>query len=162
VEDQEFSFRLHREGHKMVFRPKALVYHRHPARLSDYWRKKYKNGYWKAFLIRRHPERVRGDHHTPQAYKLQIVLAALLLPLLAAAPVSRLAAACAGGVGALFLAASLPFVRFAARRDAVVAVLYPGLSLVRSLALAAGLAAGFWAHFIATRDEPAPQSHPVR
>jgi glycosyltransferase involved in cell wall biosynthesis len=148
LEDQELSFRLHEGGHKMVFRPQALVYHRHPASLGDYWRKKYKNGYWKAFLIRAHPGRVRGDHHTPQAYKLQIALAALLPPLLVAAPFSGLAAAALGGVGGLFLAASVPFMWFAAPRDKAVALLYPALSLVRSLGLAAGLLVGFGAHFL--------------
>ncbi len=151
VEDQELSFRLHEAGCKMVFRPQAVVYHRHPATLGGYWRKKYKNGYWKAFLIRAHPGRVRGDHHTPQAYKLQIALAALLAPLAFAAPFSRLAQYAAGGVGGLFLAASVPFMATAARRDPAVTLLYPLLSLVRSLALAAGLLVGFGRHFLARK-----------
>ena len=48
-EDQELSFRLAEAGHKMVFNPEAIVYHRHPATLRRYLKRKYEIGYWKAF-----------------------------------------------------------------------------------------------------------------
>src|SRR4030066_18129 len=50
VEDQEFSFRLAADGHKMVFNPRAVVWHRHVRNLSAYLRKKYKIGFWKGFM----------------------------------------------------------------------------------------------------------------
>jgi len=151
VEDQELSFRLFAGGHKMLFVPEAVVWHRHPASLGSYWRKKYKNGYWKAFLIRTHPGRASGDHHTPQTYKLQILLAGALLPLLIGAPFCPVARVGGLLMGLVFLGMSLPFALFAARRDLTVGALSPLLSFIRSVALGLGLAAGFKAHWLSGR-----------
>lgn len=143
VEDQEFSFRLARKGYRLVFVPQAVVYHRHDATLGEYWQRKFSIGYWKALLLRWHPERTVRDSHTPQVLKVQIGLVGLLGPFLLLAlfwaPVRWIALA----VTALFVLTAVPFLLRVARRDAAVAVVAPFLLVLRALALGMGLAAGF-------------------
>jgi glycosyltransferase involved in cell wall biosynthesis len=145
VEDQEFSFRLSRNENKMVFNPEAVVYHRHSSRLMDYLRKKYKIAYWKAFLLKRHPGKVRTDTHTPQSLKVQMLLALgivlglagpLYLPLYYVSGLSLI----------LFLFSCIPFSLFAFKRDATVALASPAILFLRSLALSLGLGVGIIRH----------------
>ncbi len=79
VEDQEFSFRLARQGHKMIFVPQATVYHRHNSTLRHYMRRKFGIGYWKALVMRRYPERLTRDSHTPTSVRVQMILLPFIL-----------------------------------------------------------------------------------
>jgi lipopolysaccharide/colanic/teichoic acid biosynthesis glycosyltransferase/GT2 family glycosyltransferase len=142
VEDQELSFRLARKGYKLVFVPQAVVYHRHAATVGAYWRRKFGIGYWKALLLRWHPERAVRDSHTPQVIKLQMALMGLLL--LAASAIPLWPPAGWGGLAAAtaFLLSTLPFSLRTARHDPGVAAAAALLLACRALALGAGLAAG--------------------
>lgn len=143
VEDQELSFRLARKGYRLVFAPVAAVYHRHDTSLSEYWRRKFGIGYWKALLLRWHPERAVRDSHTPQVLKVQIGLEGLLGLFLFLAPFWALAHWPALAVAALFVLTTAPFLGRVARQDPAVAAVSPFLLVWRALALGAGLAAGF-------------------
>lgn len=143
VEDQEFSFRLARKGYRLVFVPSAAVYHRHDTTLGQYWRRKFGIGYWKALLLRRHPERAVRDSHTPQILKAQIGLVGLLSLCLLLAPFWKLAHWFVLGIMALFALTATPFLLRVARRDSAVAAAAPFLLLWRALALGMGLATGF-------------------
>jgi lipopolysaccharide/colanic/teichoic acid biosynthesis glycosyltransferase/GT2 family glycosyltransferase len=79
VEDQEFSFRLARKGYRMVFAPDAEVYHWHDENLWNYLLRKFRIGYWKAFMLRWIPEKAFYDTHTPASQRAQILLLALIL-----------------------------------------------------------------------------------
>jgi glycosyltransferase involved in cell wall biosynthesis len=147
VEDQEFSFRLARQGYRMVFVPEARVYHwGHPRSLAAYWQRKFQIGFWKVVVHKRHPDKLWRDSHTPQVLKAQVVLAGLGGLVL-----------CGGffwpplwwGVGILgivFLLTTLPFAWKAWRKDVPVAIVSPGLLLVRALALGTGFATGLVAN----------------
>ena len=143
VEDQEFSFRLARKGYKLVFVPDAKVHHRHNATLRHYWRRKFGIGYWKALLLRWHPERATKDSHTPQTLKAQIGLLGLGgVALIAAALWPALLwvlLVCA----LLFLVSSGPFLAYIARSDMPIVVAAPLFLIARALALGLGLALGF-------------------
>jgi glycosyltransferase involved in cell wall biosynthesis len=145
VEDQEFSFRLSHDGYKMVFNPDAIVYHRHSARLMDYLRKKYKIAFWKAFLLKRHPDKVRTDTHTPQSLKLQMPLALGAVLGLAGPLYSSLYYVSGFSLG-LFLLSCIPFSLFALKRDVTVALASPMVLFLRSLALSLGLGVGMIKH----------------
>ncbi len=117
VEDQEFSFRLAQKGYKMLFVPKARVFHRHNERLWDYIRRKFYIGYYKALLTRWLPERLFNDTHTPPVLKLQILLiAAILLTLIPAAFWTWARWSLLLLVGVFYLSA-VPFLMKIARRD---------------------------------------------
>jgi glycosyltransferase involved in cell wall biosynthesis len=145
VEDQEFSFRLSHDGYKMVFNPDAIVYHRHSARLWDYLRKKYKIAFWKAFLLKRHPGKVKTDTHTPQSLKLQMLLA-LSTVLGFGGPLYSTMYYISGFSLALFLLSCIPFFLFAFKRDATIALTSPVILFLRSLALSLGLGVGIVKH----------------
>lgn len=143
TEDQELSFRLARQGCKMVFEPGAKVYHlKHPRDIGEYWRKKFNIGYWKVVVHRRHPDKLYRDSHTPQVLKLQILLVGITgLMLLAGIfwpPMWWLA----GITGLAFLLSTLPFVLKAWSKDRAAAVLSPVLLFVRAFALGMGFASG--------------------
>jgi cellulose synthase/poly-beta-1,6-N-acetylglucosamine synthase-like glycosyltransferase len=147
VEDQELSFRLAREGYRLVFVPQAAVYHRHNTTLAQYARRKFGIGYWKAFLLRRHPDRAVSDSHTPQTLKVQIGLMGLLCLAIPLAPFWPWVRWVALGLAALFVLAAAPLLALIARRDPPVLLLAPWLLAARSLTSGMGLAAGtvrFW------------------
>ena len=154
LEDQELSFRLAAQGHKMVFQPTAVVDHVHSANLGDYLRKKRTIGFWKAQVVRRYPDRAVQDSHTPQIMKVQMLLSVLLAVsiLLGAAGLimgpgrwdlsAALFVSPAAVTGLLFLATTLPFVVKAWPKDQAVAIASPVLLLGRALALSAGYTLG--------------------
>ncbi len=72
-EDTEYSYKLHKNGHKMLFRPEAFVYHQHPINLRHYIKVKFYRGYWRIRLYRKHPEKAVKDSYTPQTMKFQIM-----------------------------------------------------------------------------------------
>ncbi len=77
-EDPEFSFRVDKAGYKMVFNPKAIVYHPHPDTLKRYLKMKYGRGYWGKLLYKKHPEKKKGQSYNSSLYFLQIGLTGLL------------------------------------------------------------------------------------
>ncbi|HVY61760.1 MAG TPA: glycosyltransferase [Planctomycetota bacterium] len=140
VEDQEFGFRLAAAGRRMRFVPEARVWHTHAASLAGYARKKWKIGYWKVAVLRRHPGKAVRDSHTPQSLKLQMLLAPL---------------------PPLFLLATLPFVARALRRDPLVALAAPFLLYVRAVALGLGLAWGLATGVRLPESAPEPAAEQV-
>lgn len=143
VEDQEFSFRLARQHYKMVFARRATVRHLgHAASTAVYCRKKYRIGYWKVYLHRRHPDKLLRDSHTPQVLKIQILLAGGGLLSLVAGLFAGFFRFIALGAALLFLISTWPFTSKAWGKDRAVAVAAPGLLFVRALALGCGFAAG--------------------
>ncbi|BAM00309.1 MULTISPECIES: sugar transferase [Caldilinea] len=148
VEDQEFSFRLAQKGYRLVFAPAARVSHLHDRNVGEYFRRKYSIGFWKALMIRWHPERMVQDSHTPQVLKMQIVLLAAIIGLTPLAllgwlwpPLSWLWALVAT-LAFLFLLTTLPFVRKLARRSFALALIGPPMLVVRALALGSGYLIG--------------------
>lgn len=139
-EDVEFSYRLSEHGHRMHFVPEARVYHRHASTWLRYGQQKAGRGYWRTLVYRRHPGKAVKDTYTPQVLKLQILLAPLVVLGLLAALVTRRAAWTA--LAAPFLATTAPFVRFAASRDPLVALVSPWGLWIRSAAFVLGVAGG--------------------
>ncbi|WP_420627943.1 glycosyltransferase [Candidatus Leptofilum sp.] len=142
VEDQELSFRLAAAGHKMVFMETAVVWHQHSDSLRRYFRKKVMIGYWKAQIMRRYPERIVKDSHTPQVLKLQMGLVALFLAVLVASVLFPFALIAAVFLLGIFMLTTLPFLQKAWRKDHAVCLAAPGLLFCRALALGIGYAWG--------------------
>jgi lipopolysaccharide/colanic/teichoic acid biosynthesis glycosyltransferase/glycosyltransferase involved in cell wall biosynthesis len=146
VEDQELSFRLAQKGYKMLFVPEAIVSHQHDQSVIEYWRRKFRIGYWKSLLLRGHPDRIGYDSHTPQVLKAQIVLLGLLSLAIALSPFYPLARWSALFLCGSFIFSAAPFIGWAAGRDPVVALVAPWLLCVRACALGMGLLVG-WTRF---------------
>lgn len=142
VEDQELSFRLAEQGYRLVFCPTAAVYHQHPATWQAYARKKFRIGYWKVRVLRRHPARLRGDTHTPPVVRLQVALAGVTVMGLGLVPFWPWAGALVGASVAALSASAVPFLRFVRGRDPALAPWVLPFVAVRALALGWGLACG--------------------
>ncbi len=156
-EDVEFSYRLSEQGHQMRFVPEAQVYHHHANTWRRYAQLKTGRGYWRTIVYRRHPGKALKDSYTPQVLKLQILLAPLMVLGGVAALIHRRLGWTA--LAAPFLATTLPFVRFAARRDLAVAAVSPWGLWLRSIAFALGVAAGALANLRRQQEQtaqPAP------
>lgn len=79
-EDPELSFRMAEAGHRMVFAPKAIVYHTHPNTLMKYLRQKYRNAYWRvAVYAKRKKIFKRGHSYTPNSTLIEAMCAAWFL-----------------------------------------------------------------------------------
>jgi cellulose synthase/poly-beta-1,6-N-acetylglucosamine synthase-like glycosyltransferase len=144
-EDQEFSFRLAQEGHRLVFAPDALVYHRHQETVGGYARRKWGLGRWKVEVHARYPSKALRDSYTPWSQKVQIALVPLTLALTAGAARGWVRWRAAAGAVSLGLVSTLPLAFTARHQGWAVAVLSPLLALVRAASLALGLASGLLA-----------------
>jgi hypothetical protein len=142
-EDVEFSYRLSQAGHTMRFAPEAQVYHQHAQSWPGYVRTKMGRGFWRTVVYRRYPSKALKDSYTPQVLKLEILLAPLVLVGLMWALWRRQPGPLA--LAAPFLVTTLPFARFAAQRDPMVAAASPWGLWLRSLAFAAGVLRGLLA-----------------
>lgn len=149
VEDQELSFRIAEQGHRLVFAPQAVVYHwGHAASIRAYARKKFKIGYFKIEVLARHRDKVWQDAHTPQTLKAQILILALgvccLVGGLCWSPLFWAAA----GLGLFFSATTIPFTLRAWKHDPPIALISPFLILLRALALGSGMLAGMLSYLL--------------
>lgn len=125
AEDVDLSFRMADQGHKMVFAPRAIVYHIHPFRWMDYVRKKYKFAFWRVAAVRRTPKRAMRDSHTPWSQKAQMILIPLSTTMLLIGVGSPLGP-WPGVVGWCVAGLSmLPFIAKSIRRDPLPALLAP-------------------------------------
>jgi len=76
-EDPELSFRIRKANYKIIFQPKAVVFHTHPDDLLKYFRQKYNRAFWKVLLFKKHPKKMFGDKYTPRTLFPQIFLSGL-------------------------------------------------------------------------------------
>jgi cellulose synthase/poly-beta-1,6-N-acetylglucosamine synthase-like glycosyltransferase len=141
-EDQELSFRLATAGHKLVFAPRAAVYHRHKTTPWGYARRKVPIGYWKVRVHTRHPAKALRDSYTPWTQKAQL----LLLPLTGVGIVAAALGLVSWWLPAILalagLLTTLPLALKSARQGWQVLLLSPLLALLRALALGVGISLG--------------------
>lgn len=158
VEDQEFSFRLHERGARMLFQPEAKVDHFHVDRWMGYLRKKFKIGYYKALLLIQHPGRIKGDSHTPRSLQLQILLLYGMAVLLAGSVCFPLLLKGAVLLLAAFLVSTGPMLAGLIRKkDYAVLAVAPFLIALRSLGLGWGLIRGAVDFGLLRRGQPLQQ-----
>jgi glycosyltransferase involved in cell wall biosynthesis len=138
-QDQELSFRVAKAGHKLVFAPKAVVYHQHPGTVWRYAWRKAQIGRWKVRVHALHPTKAFRDSYTPWTQKTQL----MLLPLVAVASImarlgllSWIAAAILSATG---LMTTIPLMVKARGQGWQVVTVTPVLTLVRAIALELGI-----------------------
>jgi glycosyltransferase involved in cell wall biosynthesis len=153
VEDQEFSFRMWEKGCRMVFNPAARVYHTHSETLGNYTKKKFRIGFWKALVLKRHPKKIARDSHTPQSLKLEMVFAMLFLVSLLLSLLNNnfLPYALFPLMG--FLATSSPFIVKLFWLDPLVALFSPVLLFVRAVSLSFGLIVGALKFYVLDKSD---------
>lgn len=137
-EDPDLSYRLAAKGYRMVFNPRAVVYHHHPESLSQYLRQKFYRAYWRVPLYRKNRPKVLRDSYTPQTLKLQLILFYFI-------PIALGYALLVGhllplqALVAVLLIVLLPTAWWNFSRDRAVGLASVPLLLLRDLAFALGL-----------------------
>jgi len=148
AEDAELSFRLANKGYQMAFNPKARVFHLHPKSVWEYFKKKYKFARWRILAVKKHPNKVWKDAHTPQAMKLQLMLFSLLTASLVFTPFLNIAWKTGLFAITLYYLTAIPFIVKALQRDFTVGVLSPAFLLVRSAGQLLGIIKGLMDNYI--------------
>lgn len=140
-EDTDLSYKMSLKGYKMVFNPKAVVWHSgHPDTLTKYMRLKFWRGYWRMVVYERYSTKMLKDSYTPQMLKFQILfvfLSVLTLILGLFSPVSMFYLFFWGVLS--FIATSLPFMAVALGQDTTIGLLTPFFLFLRALALGCGV-----------------------
>ena len=152
-EDTELSYRLAQAGYKMVFNPRAIVYHYHPSSVRAYLRRKYTAAYWRVVLYRLHPAKFKRDSHTPQVVKLQALLAAGWLCAMFGATCAQWFIYPLFVLTILLLSSFLPFTFKAITKDPLVGLLSPIILFLRSFAYLFGIVGGVF-HLISKAEGP--------
>jgi len=142
AEDVELSYRLANLGCKMIFNPRARVIHRHPETIGVYLRKKFKFAYWRMLSLKKHPNKILDDSHTPQSMKVQLLLFPALIASLLLTLVSPWLARISFAIFLLAFLTTMPFVMKAMRKDATVGILSPLFLIARSGAQFLGVLLG--------------------
>lgn len=136
-EDVEFSYRLSRQGYRMVFAPAATVTHTHVPTWWGYARTKFGRAFWRTVVYKRYPAKAIKDSYTPQLLKLQIILAPFCLLGILWSLSQRT------WLGLLlcvpFLLTTLPMMRFAYQHRPAVMLWTPWGLWLRSIVFALGV-----------------------
>jgi GT2 family glycosyltransferase len=143
-EDTDLSYRLCASGYKIVFSPKAIVYHTHPDSLKKYLTIKFWRGYWRLVVYKRFPGKAVKDSYTPKVIKIQTVLMAMTFALAPLLIISPLFLTVASTIWISILITGLPFSVKAYRKDRLVGLLSPIIIFLRSLVFAAGSLMGLF------------------
>jgi len=147
TEDTELSYRIAAHSYKMLFNPKAIVYHHHPTSFFYYLKRKYRAAYWRMLAVKKNRDKIKGDSHTPNDLKYQI----LMLPVFVLGIVLSLATGnmLYLGAGAMaFLWSCLNFLGLSVKKDVVVGILSPFILGCRTAVYIAGLSLGCWRFLI--------------
>jgi cellulose synthase/poly-beta-1,6-N-acetylglucosamine synthase-like glycosyltransferase len=142
-EDTELSYKLQKQGYKMIFNQNAICYHHHPESLLDYLRTKFYRGFWRILLYRNHKSKIAKDSYTPFFLKLQVVMV-LLVPALMPLLNYRFMLVylfC-------FFSSMFGFVFFILKQDLIIGLLAPFFIILRAAAIALGLVSGFLKLFV--------------
>ena len=147
AEDIDLSFRLAEHGDKLVFNPRAIVFHRHAESLIDYLRKKARYGYFRVRVYRRFPKKALGDSYTPRTMPVQIALSGLS-SLLMLRDLARMRFPDRLGliVWGVLIATTAPLMLRALNRDRVLVPLIAPFVFLRSIAQGFGIFVGLVSH----------------
>lgn len=142
AEDVELSYRLANSGCKLGFNPRAKVIHRHPDNLRDYLKKKFKFAYWRMLCLKKNPNKILADSHTPQSMKVQLLLFPALVGSLLFTVISPMVSKISLTIFVLALLTTVPFIKKAVYKDVVIGLLSPFFLILRSSAQFFGVSLG--------------------
>jgi len=144
-EDPELSFRMAEAGLKMVFAPKAIVYHTHPNTLMKYLRQKFRNSYWRVYVYAKRKKTVmKGHSYTPTGAVTEAICAVLFLLSLIfyrIEPTMGVRYVIGGLLVSTFIW-STPLIYYISGKDPVIGLWSPFIIILRAFATAFGIILG--------------------
>lgn len=141
-EDPEFSFKLSKFENKMVFNDKAIVYHNHLDSLGAYLRQKFWRAYWRVLLYRKHPSKIKSETYTPQILKFQIFTFYLFILSAVFSVLIPPAIYFVAFFLAMLILSTLPFSYKNLKKDKIVGLSTPVISISRTIVFSLGLIYG--------------------
>lgn len=141
-EDPDFSFRISKAGLKMIFQPKAFVYHRHPDNLWIFFKKKFWRGYWRILLYKKHPEKLFVHTYTPKTLYIEISLLGLSLILLFLSMLKQISTFYGLALFFIVFLLSLPLSFKIFKKDKLVGFLSPFIIILKNFFIGLGIVCG--------------------
>ncbi|NNE10139.1 MAG: glycosyltransferase [Gemmatimonadetes bacterium] len=146
-EDNDFSYRIRKLGHRLRFAPGSRVAHLHPVNVFVYWKEQCRHGEWRMKLYRDHPGEARGDDYSGPFDFLEPPLALVTAMAILAAPFAWSGEARVALAAPLLLATLLALAvpaawRIGRREGAAAGLIYMGLRPVRAAARGVGMVRG--------------------
>jgi len=141
-EDPDLSFRMAKKGKKLVFNPKAIVYHRHPESLWKYLKVKFFRAFYRVRLYSKHKEKIAADSYTTPTLKIKIILFYLIILGFITSFFGFVFQVLTALLILLFALTLVPATWHALKRDFVVGLIAPVILTLRTIAFSLGLAAG--------------------
>jgi GT2 family glycosyltransferase len=142
-EDPELSFKLAESGFKMVFTPKAVVYHKHPSSLGKYLKQKFWRAYWRILLYKKHPGKIKSESYTPQTLKLQIGILYLFFLFLIGSLFSKIYLNVSALLILVLFLSTIELAYKNLRKDMLVGLYSPVIVVLRTVSFGLGLLYGF-------------------
>lgn len=141
-EDPDLSFNISKSGGKMVFQPKAFVYHNHPDTLWKFLKQKFWRGYWRVLLYKKHKEKIFRHSYTPKSLFLEEALTGLTFLLLFFSFLEVIPVRVSLFFLFLTFLFTLPFSIRTFKKDRTVGLLSPLVIILRNLSTGIGIVSG--------------------
>jgi glycosyltransferase involved in cell wall biosynthesis len=152
-EDNDLSYRVTKQGYKLVFAGEAKVAHYHPSNLWRYLRQQFWHGYWRMKLYRQHPDMSGGDVYSGLLDYVQPPLCVGTLALMSVTLIWPVLWTLVGSLVLLDLCLQIPSALCVVKRTgrAKLWALAP-ITWLRGYARGLGMGIGVWDFFMRRRD----------
>ncbi|PIU21549.1 MAG: hypothetical protein COT15_01735 [Candidatus Diapherotrites archaeon CG08_land_8_20_14_0_20_34_12] len=141
-EDSDLSYRLSEKGLKLMFNPKAIVYHAHAESLENYLKKKFGHAYWRVTLYSKHRQKMMKDSYTPQELKLQLIAISIFIVSLILSPFNLMFAHLALTAFIISIVLMLKTAKFMFDRNPTIGFISVPILFLRDLSLIFGFGFG--------------------
>lgn len=141
-EDTELSFKIAKHNLKMVFQPKAFVYHKHPDTLLKFLRQKFFRGYWRIPLYEKHKEKMFRHGYTPKSLYMEIGLLGLSIILILLGLFKFISTTYGIIILSLVIVLTFPLSFKIFKKDKAVGLLSPFIIILRNFATGLGILFG--------------------
>lgn len=143
-EDFEFSYLMSRKGYKIVFVEKAICYHKHPEKLINYMKIKYRRGFWRTLMYKNNKDKIVNDSYSSLNKKFQFLTAIFILISLPISILSKELSFMPFLTLFLYFGFCTPLFFFAWKRSKKIAFLFPIITFLRLIFFVFGMINGMF------------------
>lgn len=142
AEDFDLCFAIRKTGHKIIYEPKAIVWHYHKESFLRYIKSQFWHAVWRVYLYNKHKEMVKGDQYTPITTLIQVPIALLFLVSLVPAFLIEKMYIIPMIFFGILMTLTIPFIEYEIRKNPVIAMVGLFMQLIRNIVWAVGFACG--------------------
>jgi len=141
-EDPELSYRISKAGYKLVFNPRAYVYHPHPSSLKKYLKQKFYRGFWRVLMYEKHPDKIMKDSYTGIEVPVSVLSVILFIFFLFLSIFEKTFLALSFLFLAIFILANASSIIFMGKKEKKMYIIAPFLMFLRTFAWILGFLTG--------------------